>query len=63
MITIPNWVKEIDGWKGLGIAAGLILLAVFVLGRGLLASIAWGLAIIVLIVTVINYLSYGPGGQ
>ena len=59
---LPPWVRRLTIVHSLIIAAVLIGVAVVFFRRGLIHMGLWLAALAVVIIGIVNFVSYGPGG-
>lgn len=59
---LPPGVRRLTIVHSLIIAAVLIGIAVVFFGRGLIHMVLWLAALAVVIIGMVNFVSYGPGG-
>ena len=62
MSFLPTWVRNMSILHAVIVAAVLIGVAVLFVGRGLLHTLLWLAALVVVAIALVNYVSYGPGG-
>ncbi len=62
MSMIPSWIRNLTILHAVIIAAVLVGIAVLFVGRGLLHTLLWLVALAAVVIGLVNYISYGPGG-